>query len=130
MEYFLGSLLILGALFLIGAVLMQSSKSHRLSGTIAGGAETFFGKSKASTIDKKLSRATTIVSVIFVILVLGFYVAQNGILNPSSSSSSSSDVVLDSTAGTTVSNVDDAEAEVEEAAEAAAEEADADGGNG
>ena len=128
MEYLLGSILILGALFLIGAVLMQSSKSHRLSGTIAGGAETFFGKSKASTIDKKLSRATTIVSIIFVVLVLGFYVAQNAILNPSSSSSSGN--VLDTTAGTTISNVDDAEAAVEEAAEAAAEEADVDGGNG
>ncbi len=127
MEYLLGSLLILGALFLIGAVLMQSSKSHRLSGTIAGGAETFFGKSKATTIDKKLSRATTIVSIIFVVVVLVFYVAQNGILNPSSSSSGTA---LDTTPGTTISNVDDAEAEVEEVAEAAAEEADADGGNG
>ena len=80
MEYVIGTILILAALFLIGAVLMQSGKAHNLSGTIAGGAETFFGKSKASTIDKKLSRATTIVSIIFVILVLAFYVSQNAIL--------------------------------------------------
>ena len=44
---------------------------------IAGGAETFFGKSKATTIDKKLSKATTIVAIVFVVLVLVSYLAQN-----------------------------------------------------
>ena len=77
MEIVIGILLILAALFLIVAVLMQSGKSHNLSGTIAGGAETFFGKSKATTLDKKLSKATTIVAVVFVILVLVFYLSQN-----------------------------------------------------
>ena len=77
MEIVLGILLILAALFLIVAVLMQSGKSHNLSGTIAGGAETFFGKSKATTIDKKLSKATTIVAIVFVVLVLVSYLAQN-----------------------------------------------------
>ena len=120
MEYVIGSLLILAALFLVGAVLMQSGKSHNLSGTIAGGAETFFGKSKASTIDKKLSRATTIVSIIFVILVLVFYVSQNSILNPKTSSSSSS-----SAADTGATVVSAAENEAEEAVEEAAEEAEA-----
>ena len=37
---------IAASLFLIFAVLMQSGKSKKLSGTIAGGAETFFGKTK------------------------------------------------------------------------------------
>ena len=77
MEIVLGILLILAALFLIVAVLMQSGKSHNLSGTIAGGAETFFGKSKATTIDKKLSKAATIVAIVFVVLVLVSYLAQN-----------------------------------------------------
>ena len=77
MEIVIGIILIIAALFLIGAVLMQSGKSHNLSGTIAGGAETFFGKSKATTIDKKLSKATTIVAIVFVILVLVSYLAQN-----------------------------------------------------
>ena len=77
MEIVIGILLILAALFLIVAVLMQSGKSHNLSGTIAGGAETFFGKSKATTIDKKLSKATTIVAIVFVVLVLVSYLAQN-----------------------------------------------------
>ena len=77
MEIAIGILLILAAIFLVVAVLMQSGKSHNLSGTIAGGAETFFGKSKATTIDKKLSKATTIVAIVFVVLVLVSYLAQN-----------------------------------------------------
>ena len=77
MEIVIGIILIIAALFLIGAVLMQSGKSHNLSGTIAGGAETFFGKSKATTLDKKLSKATTIVAIVFVVLVLVSYLIQN-----------------------------------------------------
>ncbi len=77
MDYVLGGILILAAIFLVIAVLMQSSKSRGLSGTIAGGAETFFGKEKAGTIEKKLATATTIVAVIFVVLVLVVYLAQS-----------------------------------------------------
>ena len=80
MEIVIGIILIIAALFLIVAVLMQSGKSHNLSGTIAGGAETFFGKSKATTLDKKLSKATTIVAIIFVVLVLVSYLIQNSSL--------------------------------------------------
>ena len=119
MEIVFGILLILAALFLIGAVLMQSGKSHNLSGTIAGGAETFFGKSKATTIDKKLSKATTIVAIVFVVLVLVSYLIQN---NDGSTavSSTSSVATVDST-----STVDEEAVEVaEEAAEAVEEAAD------
>ena len=68
------SVMIALAIFLVIAVLMQSGKDSNLSGTIAGGAETFFGKTKGKTIDRVLSKATTIVSIIFVILVLVVYV--------------------------------------------------------
>jgi hypothetical protein len=37
-------------------------------GTIAGGAETFFGKNKGRTIEAKLEKATSFVAVAFVIL--------------------------------------------------------------
>ena len=73
----LGIILIVASLFLIVAVLMQHGKSHNLSGTIAGGAETFFGKSKAQTMDKKLSRITTVIAIIFVGLVLAVYLMQD-----------------------------------------------------
>jgi len=67
-------ILLVFAVFLVVSVLMQHGKSHHLSGTIAGGAETFFGKEKGKTIDKMLSIVTSVVSVIFVIMVLILYV--------------------------------------------------------
>lgn len=77
-EWVLGIAILLTGLFLIFAVLMQSGKDKRLSGSIAGGAETFFGKSKANTWDKVLSRLTTIVAIVFGVLVLVMYVIVSG----------------------------------------------------
>lgn len=77
MEIAIGIILIISALFLIVAVLMQQGKNHNLSGAIAGGADTFFGKSKASTLDKKLSKLTSIIAVVFTVLVLVFYLMQD-----------------------------------------------------
>ena len=62
------------AVFLVVSVLMQHGKASQLSGTIAGGAETFFGKTKGRTIDAMLSKVTTVVSIIFVVVVLLVYV--------------------------------------------------------
>ncbi len=70
----LGIAVIVMALFLIIAVLMQSGKDTRLSGTIAGGAETFFGKTKANTWDRILSKLTVVVSIVFAVLVVVMYV--------------------------------------------------------
>ncbi len=69
------ALLVLGALLTI-AVLMQHGKSYGLSGTIAGGAETFFGKEKGSRIDKILARFTTVMGILFVLIVLLLYIVQ------------------------------------------------------
>ena len=77
-EWVLGIAIFLAGLFIIVAVLMQSGKDKRLSGSIAGGAETFFGKAKAKTMDKILSRLTTIVSIVFGVLVLVMYVIVSG----------------------------------------------------
>ena len=77
MQIAIGIILIISAIFLIVAVLMQHGKSHNLSGTIAGGAETFFGKTKGSTLDKKLSKLTTVVAIIFCVLVLISYLIQD-----------------------------------------------------
>ena len=72
-EWILGIALIVMAVFLVVAVLMQSGKDKRLSGTIAGGAETFFGKAKGKSLDKILSRLTTVISIIFAVLVVVMY---------------------------------------------------------
>jgi preprotein translocase subunit SecG len=58
------------AIALIAIVLMQSGKSAGLSGSIAGGAETFFGKNKGKTIDAILSKITAAAAVVFLITSL------------------------------------------------------------
>lgn len=64
------------ALALIAVVLLQSGKQAGLSGSISGGAETFFGKNKARTLDGMLSRATSVVAILFIVtsIVLSFIV--------------------------------------------------------
>ena len=61
---------LLGAVFLIVVVLLQSGKSAGLSGAISGGAETFFSKGKAKTLDATLAKMTKWVALGFVILTL------------------------------------------------------------
>lgn len=58
------------ALFIIATVLLQSGKSAGLSGTIAGGAETFFGKNKGGTMESKLSKATSVCAIGFLITAI------------------------------------------------------------
>ena len=52
---------------IIVIVLLQSGKQAGLSGAIAGGAETFFGKNKGRTIDAMLSRYTSVAAVLFLV---------------------------------------------------------------
>lgn len=58
------------AIALIAIVLMQSGKSAGLSGSIAGGAESFFGKNKGKTIDAILSKITAATAIIFLVTSL------------------------------------------------------------
>ena len=74
MNTILGIVILVMSIFLVATILLQSSKDHRMSGTIAGGAETFFGKSSADKWDKKLSILTTVVAVIFVLVVIAMYI--------------------------------------------------------
>lgn len=69
------TLLVLG-LFLVIAVLMQHGKSHGLSGTIAGAAETYLGKERGTKVDRMLARLTTIIGILFVVVVLVVYIMQ------------------------------------------------------
>ena len=61
---------VLGALFLIAVVLLQSGKSAGLSGAIAGGVDTFLSKNKAKGWDAKLARWTKYVAILFIVLTL------------------------------------------------------------
>lgn len=55
------------ALVLIVTVLMQHGKQQGLSGAIAGGAETFFGKNKGRTVDAMLKKFTAVFAALFII---------------------------------------------------------------
>lgn len=51
---------------LIAVVLMQHGKQSGLSGAIAGGAETFFGRNKGRTIDAMLKKVTAVIAILFI----------------------------------------------------------------
>jgi preprotein translocase subunit SecG len=55
-------------------VMMQSDKDTKLSGTLAGGTDTYFGKNKGNSRDKLLSNITAILSAVFVVLVVVMYI--------------------------------------------------------
>jgi len=55
-------------LAIIAIVLLQSGRSAGISGTIAGGAETFFGKNKGRAYEQILSKYTGVIAVLFVIV--------------------------------------------------------------
>jgi len=61
------------AISLIVIVLLQSGKQAGLSGSIAGGAETFFGKNKGRTIDALLSKYTAFAAIAFLITSVALF---------------------------------------------------------
>ena len=73
-ETILGILLLLMALFLVIAVILQSGKDKKLSGAIGGGADTFFNKGKATRNEKKLAIWTGVIAILFVITVIVMYI--------------------------------------------------------
>lgn len=66
----LGALLIILAAVLVVLVLKQTGKEKGLSGTIAGGAETYFGKNQGQSADKKLSKVTIVFMVLIVLITV------------------------------------------------------------
>lgn len=75
-NYVLMGILLVCAVFLVIAVLLQKTKEDGLSGAITGGADTFYGKDSANHGDVVLKRWTKIVGVIFAICVLVVYIIQ------------------------------------------------------
>ena len=106
MTVVIGIALIVMAVFLVISILLQSSKDHRLSGTIAGGAETFFGKQKGKTVDALLNKITAVVCALFFICVIAMFIETDD---------GKANVVVDNDA------LVEGEAEVEAEAEAEAE---------
>ena len=76
MEYVLLAILLVCAVVITVAVLFQKSGEKGLSGTIAGGSETYYGKDKSGGIDKKLFKWTLVAAVVFAVAVIAVYVIQ------------------------------------------------------
>ena len=75
-EYILLALLLISAVFIVVAVTIQKSSDEGLSGTIAGGSETYYGKDKSKQSGKLLNKWTLIVAVVFAVAVVLVYVIQ------------------------------------------------------
>ena len=63
-------LLAIASIIIILSVLLQSSNSAGLSGSIAGGAEQLFGKKKSKGYEALLSKITVVSAVLFIGLSL------------------------------------------------------------
>ena len=75
-EYILLALLLISALFIIVAVTIQKTSDEGLSGTIAGGSETYYGRDKSKQSGKLLNKWTLIVAIVFAVAVVLVYVIQ------------------------------------------------------
>lgn len=92
--------LLISAIVLVVVILIQSNSSKGLSGAIAGGSDTFYGRNKGKSIDKKLMIVTIVLTVVFAILSLAVFSLQtnsatiqdwwNDLINNSQSSSGGS----------------------------------------
>lgn len=69
-EIVLGVVLIITSLALVAMVLLQEGRQQGLSGAIAGGADTFLGKSKSKTVEQKLVKITKVLAIVFFVLSL------------------------------------------------------------
>ena len=73
-ELVMGIVMMVLALFIVALVLMQQGKDKKLSGTIAGGADTYYSKGKKHSRDTILSRLTVVSAIVFCLLVVAMYV--------------------------------------------------------
>ena len=77
MQTFLMVVLAIASIILIGSILMQSSNSAGLSGSIGGGAAQLFGKKKSRGYEGILNKISTVAAILFIVLSL-FLVMMEG----------------------------------------------------
>ena len=75
-EYILLALLLIAAIFIVAVVTIQKTSDEGLSGTIAGGSDTYYGRDKSKQTGKLLNKWTLIVAAAFVLVVVIVYVIQ------------------------------------------------------
>lgn len=69
-EIIFAVVLIILAIGIVALVLLQEGNSKGLSGAIAGGADTFFGKNKGRTMEAKLVKLTKVIGISFFVVAL------------------------------------------------------------
>ena len=69
-EIIVGSLIIILAIVIIAAILLQEGRRAGINGAISGGADTFLSKNKARSVDAFLARWTKYIAIAFMILVI------------------------------------------------------------
>ena len=70
MQTFLMVVLAIASIILIIRILLQSSNSAGLSGSIGGGAEQLFGKKKSQGYEGILNKISTVAAILFIVLSL------------------------------------------------------------
>jgi preprotein translocase subunit SecG len=75
LQIILGIVLLVAAIFLVVVVMLQDKAKRGLSGAIAGGSSnnSYLGKNGVADKGKVLSKATTIVAIVFVVIVVVSY---------------------------------------------------------
>lgn len=68
--------LLIAAVFIVVAVIFQKTGEDGLSSSIAGGAETYYGKDKSVHTDKLLFKGTLIAGIVFVVATLLVFILQ------------------------------------------------------
>lgn len=62
--------LLIASIVLTVSILLQSSNSAGLSGSIGGGAEQLFGKKRSTGYDAILSKISTVTAILFIVISL------------------------------------------------------------
>ena len=75
LQIILGIVLLLAAIFLVVVVMLQDKAKRGLSGAIAGGSDnnSYLGKNSVPNKGKLLSKVTTIIAIVFVVVVVVAY---------------------------------------------------------
>ena len=64
---------VLASIALVVVVLLQSGKETGLSGAIAGNTDTYMGKGKTDTLDKKLASSTKWIALAWILLTMSLH---------------------------------------------------------
>ncbi len=61
---------VITSIALVVVILLQSGKESGLSGAISGSSDTYMGKNKSSSLDKKLASSTKWIAAVWILLTL------------------------------------------------------------